>query len=62
MEIPRWVDEREVSRIIGVAVQTLRNWRFQQRGPVYSKVGRSVRYRVDEVICFMEQKRVSTEN
>lgn len=59
-ELPRWIDEREVSKIIGVAVQTLRNWRFQKIGPPYSKVGkgRMVRYRLDEVLQFMESGRV----
>jgi len=62
MERAMWVDEREISRIIGVAIQTLRNWRFQRRGPAYSKVGRAVRYRLDDVIRFMEERRVSNEN
>ena len=62
MERAMWVDEREVSKIMGVAIQTLRNWRFKQIGPVYSKVGRAVRYRVDDVIRFMEERRVSNEN
>ena len=62
MEMPRWVDEKEVSRIIGVAVQSLRNWRFQQRGPTYSKIGRAVRYRLDDVIRFMEERKINVEN
>lgn len=61
---PRWIDEREVSEIIGVAVQTLRNWRFQRIGIPYSKVGkgRMVRYRLDEVIQFMEERKIHFEN
>lgn len=63
METPRWVDEKEVSKIIGVAVQTLRNWRFQGIGPPYCKLGkgRMVRYRLDEVIDFMEWKKINVE-
>jgi hypothetical protein len=39
------VDDKEAARILGFRnVQTLRNWRFQSRGPSYSKLGRSVRY------------------
>jgi phage terminase Nu1 subunit (DNA packaging protein) len=62
METPRWVDEREVSKITGIAIQTLRNWRFQGTGPAYSKVGRAVRYRLDDVIRFMEERRIKVEN
>jgi hypothetical protein len=62
MEIPRWVDEKEVSKITGIAIQTLRNWRFQRTGPPYSKVGRAVRYRLDDVTHFMEERRVDFEN
>jgi len=62
LEAPRWVDEREVSRITGIAIQTLRNWRFQRTGPAYSKVGRAVRYRLDDVINFMEERRVNVDN
>jgi hypothetical protein len=60
---PKWVDEKEVSKIIGVAVQTLRNWRFQRIGPPYCKIGkgRMVRYRMDEVIDFMEGKKINVE-
>jgi len=62
METPRWVDEKEVSKIMGIAVQTLRNWRFQGAGPTYSKVGRAVRYCLDDVIRFMEERRIKVEN
>lgn len=64
MEEPRWIDEKKVSEIIGVAVQTLRNWRFQRVGIPYSKVGkgRMVRYRLDEVIHFMEERKIQCGN
>jgi len=60
MEEPRWIDEKEVARITGIAVQTLRNWRFQRIAIPYSKVGkgRMVRYRLDEVIDFMEERKI----
>ena len=62
METPRGVDEKEVSKITRIAIQTLRNWRFQGTGPAYSKVGRAVRYRLDDVINFMEERRVNVGN
>ena len=62
LEPPRWVDEKRVAEVMGIAIQTLRNWRFQGTGPAYSKVGRAVRYRLDDVIHFMEERRIKVEN
>jgi hypothetical protein len=56
---PRWIDERKASETIGVAVQTLRNWRFQGTGPAYYRAGRrAVRYRLSDIVNFMELRRV----
>jgi hypothetical protein len=55
------VDEKEVSRIIGRAVQTLRNERFRGQGIPYVKMGRAVRYRLSDVIEFMENRKVKTD-
>ena len=58
MEAQRWINEKEVANITGIAVQTLRNWRFQQTGPPYCKLGRMVRYSVDDLVRFMEEKKI----
>lgn len=58
METQKWIDEKEVSKITGIAVQTLRNWRFQQTGPPYYKLGRMIRYGVEDLNRFMEEKKV----
>lgn len=57
-----YVSEREVSRITGLAIQTLRNWRFRGEGIPYSKIGRSVRYLLSDVYSFMENHRVRIED
>jgi hypothetical protein len=56
----RFIDEREVSRIIGRAVQTLRNDRHKGQGLSYSKVGRHVRYSLRSVLDFMAAHRIET--
>ena len=43
------LDERLAADVLGMAVQTLRNWRHQSKGPAYLKVGRSVRYRMEDL-------------
>ncbi|MFP3868957.1 MAG: helix-turn-helix transcriptional regulator [Desulfobacteraceae bacterium] len=62
MEQLRYLDEREVSKITGISIQTLRNDRFKQRGIPYCKpVGRRlVRYRLSDIIRFMESNVVET--
>ena len=55
----RYVTEKEVSQITGLALSTLRNDRATQRRIPYCKVGRSVRYLMDDVINFMESKKIS---
>ncbi len=57
-ESPRYVSEKEVSQITGLALPTLRNWRFKRRGMPYSKVGRSVRYAMEDVLHYMQSRKV----
>jgi len=54
------MDEYEVAMLIGFAVASRRNWRCQSRGPSYAKMGRSVRYRLRDVLYWMESHRVET--
>ena len=57
-----FLKEKEVSTLTGRAVSTLRNERHLRRGIPYLKVSeRSVRYRLSDVLTFM-QKRLITFN
>jgi len=59
MEKLQYLTEREVGELTHLALQTLRNYRHQGRGPVYLKAGgRAVRYRLDDVVAFMEKIRI----
>jgi len=49
----QYLTEKQVSEITGRAVQTLRNERFLGRGIPYVKVGRSIRYSLEDVVWFM---------
>jgi hypothetical protein len=59
MNVPQWLTEKEVSKITGRAEQTLRNDRTKRQGIPYSKISRSVRYRLEDVVNFMEGHRVT---
>ncbi len=56
---PRYINEKEVSNITGLALSTLRNDRATLRRIPYCKVGRSVRYLMEDVINFMESNKIS---
>lgn len=51
-----------MAAITGRALSTLRNERFMRKGLPYLKVGgRSIRYKTEDVINFMEGRRISFE-
>lgn len=55
-----YLTEKEVSAITGRAVSTLRNERFMRKGLPYLKVGgRSIRYKSEDVIAYMEGRRIT---
>lgn len=55
-----YLNEKEVAAITGRAISTLRNERFMRKGLPYLKIaGRSVRYKTEDVISFMEGRRIS---
>jgi hypothetical protein len=57
-----YITENQVSEITGLALQTLRNDRCQGKRLPYRKIGRSIRYRLDEVFAYIEAHRVDVEN
>jgi hypothetical protein len=58
----RYLTENEVSKLTGRALQTLRNDRFRGRGFNYIKMGRSIRYDMEDILCFMELNKIRVEN
>jgi hypothetical protein len=58
----KFINETEVSRITGRAVPTLRNDRYKGQGLPFYKLGRSIRYRLDEILAFMGERRVQPPN
>jgi len=56
----KYLNEKEVAAITGRAVSTLRNERFMRKGLPYLKIGgRSIRYKSEDVIAFMEGRRIT---
>jgi len=61
MKRKRYISEKEVNVITGRALQTLRNDRHRCRGIPYVKMGRSVRYDLEDVVGYMEAKKIRPE-
>jgi len=56
-----WFNEKQVAEITGRALQSLRNDRSLRRGIPYTKLSRSVRYRLSDVLTYMNSRRVEPE-
>lgn len=55
-----YLNETETAALTGRAVPTLRNERHLRRGLPYLKIGgRSIRYKLQDVIAYMEGRRIS---
>ena len=55
-----FLNEVETAALTGRAVSTLRNERHLCRGIPYLKVSkRSIRYKLDDVLAFMERRRIA---
>ena len=56
------LNEEEGSRVLGISTQTMRNWRHVGKGPPYIKLGRIVRYKLQDLLDYMDQKKIIPEN
>ena len=58
---PKYLTERDVAALTGFSRYTFQRLRFEHRGPAYLKVGRSVRYRLEDVLAWMESRRIQVD-
>lgn len=54
----KFLNTEEASGYLGLKKNTLEIWRVQGRGPVFVKLGRAVRYRLNDLEEFVEQRTV----
>jgi hypothetical protein len=50
--VEKLLTPQALSEHLGVPTTTLANWRYLHRGPAYVRVGRHVRYRLEDVIAW----------
>jgi hypothetical protein len=56
----KYLNEKQVSEMTGLALPTLRNDRCLGRGLPYIKFRKSIRYNETDVIDFMESHKIQT--
>ena len=57
----KFLNENETAKMLSVSVHTLRGQRHARRGLPYYKIGRSVRYKLSDILRHMETLRVETK-
>ena len=55
------LNETEAALFLGIARQTMANWRSQRRGPVYCKLSRRIVYRTSDLEDFVQSCRVDPQ-
>ena len=60
-KLPQFLSEVEVAKILGISCASLQQHRWLGRGIPFIKVGRSVRYSVDDLQAYIEENRVDPE-
>ncbi|MBM3756929.1 MAG: helix-turn-helix domain-containing protein [Acidobacteria bacterium] len=46
--------ERDIARLTGLSVASVRRWRLIKAGPPYRKIGAAVRYKPEEVAAWID--------
>ncbi|MCX5814246.1 MAG: helix-turn-helix domain-containing protein [Proteobacteria bacterium] len=54
-------NEREIAKLTGISLSSLRNNRSLKRGLPYIKIGKSIRYNMSDVINYLESHRIVTK-
>lgn len=52
---PEYLSPRQVSQLTGIPIKTLEAWRGVRKDLPYYKVGRGVRYKIQDVRDFIEE-------
>lgn len=58
MNTEEYIDEKKAARFTSRSVQTLRNERHRGVGFPYVKLGRAVRYKLADIIEYMERRKI----
>jgi predicted DNA-binding transcriptional regulator AlpA len=55
--VPELLTPEQVAELLHVEASLLRRWRYERRGPMSFKIGKYVRYRLEDVIAWLDDQR-----
>jgi predicted DNA-binding transcriptional regulator AlpA len=55
-QLQELLNERDVARITGMSLATVRRWRLLRQGPKYIKLNAACRYRPEDVSAWLESR------
>jgi len=61
-DMPRRFSERQAAQYLGLAYQSLKNWRATNQAPPFYRIGGKIIYDADELATWMEARRVSASS
>lgn len=59
MQNTNLINDHQAAKTLGLAVQTLRNWRCNGIGPRYIKLGRAIRYAPEHLVEFAQAHEIT---
>ncbi len=57
----KYLNEKDVSNLTGLALSTLRNHRCKGKGLPYIKIGKAVRYSFQDIIDYFEGHKIKPD-
>jgi predicted DNA-binding transcriptional regulator AlpA len=54
LELERAIDSRQLSALVGIAENTLTQYRMNGEGPPFFRIGRNIRYRLGDVLAWRD--------
>lgn len=60
--LSKFLTEKQAATLLGVSLSTLQQRRFKGQQPSYLKIGKSVRYDLEDILAFAESCRVNPVN
>ncbi len=59
--LPAILTENEAAGFLRLSIKTIQCWRLRRVGPKYVKQGRSIRYRMADLVAYQEANTVDPE-
>lgn len=56
LSLPKLLCTKSAALQLGISYRTLEDWRLTGDGPPFLKIGRSVRYRISDILVFLHDR------